>query len=1322
MPYKIAHLNIRGTGDTPTNANILISYMKKNKIDFLSLSETKTTTRNLPFFFSDNITTHPNQHPSKQALKGVITLISPSLSSHLVSQTNIIPGHCTKSTFKIQDNNLNIFSLYGPNDPNVIPFLDQILNDKYLDNNENNIFIGDWNLLQDIEIDRNTNTKYPKITSTNKLTQIKEEYSLVDPWRQSNPSDTLAPWKDTGTYSWSSNPKNPNHPIKKSRIDYALTNDYLYPLITSTEYLPSPIGTDHKMLLLTVNFDSYKKGPGYFRVKNDLYNDPEFTEKVKEMILSTLNQYSTTPSATCPKVQYFKPPEDILTIIIFMVRNIAIQHTQLCHKNKSETFANLKHEIQHTQNLIDSTPGPQEDLTLKLEKLKLEQKEYLDSISQNDYMEKLQYDYLNQQRPGKDFPKPSIYKPITFSEHFTTVNDKPLLIKNQKATETHIHNFYKDLFAHKPCSDDPSSVKKFLGNISLTQVTKEENLSLGAPIQLPEVASFLKTMSNHKAPGFTGVTPAFYKFFWPQIKNITLDSITSCLEKGILPSSQRCGMVTLIPKQDKDTRYVGNLRPITLLSTFYKIISGTLTERLKPTLNRIINDWQKAYLPNRYIGNVTRNTFDMFHYAKQNNIPGLMLQLDFSKAFDSISFQYIESTLKLFGFCDTIIHWISTLLHNFSSVTMPNGNISPQIPVGRGCRQGDPIAGYLFIICIEILLLRIHNNPNIHPWKSKHGNSNLIDAYADDINLFIQSPNAIPQLQEILKIMEQFQQISGLEINVDKTKYALFGNAQNDPNITLQTALKLENDPFRLLGIHLTGNLDQLEINWTMALKSAKAEIVAWNLKRSTPHGKANIVKSNVLSKFTHIAMALPTPPKSFILQLESLITSFIAGKRHKYPKSLIFTPTDLGGLGVPDIQAFWSSLQCSWLKRMYGKNHFWLRLLSENHPHNPCETLLHPKSLVSSMFKKSSSPFWLNIHKSWDKIYTHQLASNPNLRLIENLQTQTHHRRRKTSHPPYNAQISLAQITNPPTLQQRSLPLASIDHLKGTFPKINICSMMALQKDTQKLRENTLPQINYHPGNYFPFINAQTVIIQPNKKGCKYIYNMINPKVFNPKDWSCIDKLNALFPNTPTFPMEPHIKSLNKTSPLPWANNLQLLTLRNNNLNNRKLHLYKKRDSPNCDLCQHPVQDNLHRFYSCPHVRPVWNMLSNMLNAIGILEIVTPANALMNFPDQQPSSFLIIITNFFRHEIDKSHINHRPLTPITILAKTLTLASIMMNHAPIDKNTWLALFCNIKINPTTSTFINPNQYNAIMTSSQIRTHPTNNLPITFLKNTSNTS
>merc|ERR1711873_189350 len=70
----------------------------------------------------------------------------------------------------------------------------------------------------------------------------------------------------------------------------------------------------------------------------------------------------------------------------------------------------------------------------------------------------------------------------------------------------------------------------------------------------------------------------------------------------------------------------------------------------------------KAYLPNIFIGDITRNTYDLFQHAKSNNLSGLMLQIDFSKAFDSISFEFIENTLKLFNLNPKYISWINTLL------------------------------------------------------------------------------------------------------------------------------------------------------------------------------------------------------------------------------------------------------------------------------------------------------------------------------------------------------------------------------------------------------------------------------------------------------------------------------------------------------------------------------------------------------------------------------------------------------------------------------------------------------------------------------------
>jgi len=94
--------------------------------------------------------------------------------------------------------------------------------------------------------------------------------------------------------------------------------------------------------------------------------------------------------------------------------------------------------------------------------------------------------------------------------------------------------------------------------------------------------------------------------------------------------------MTLIPKGSKDRKLLKNWRPLVLLNTYYKIVSGVLTARLKPALDYLIHADQKAYLQNRYVGEITRSTYDILDHAKHNNLPGLILLLDFAKAFDSI--------------------------------------------------------------------------------------------------------------------------------------------------------------------------------------------------------------------------------------------------------------------------------------------------------------------------------------------------------------------------------------------------------------------------------------------------------------------------------------------------------------------------------------------------------------------------------------------------------------------------------------------------------------------------------------------------------------
>ena len=75
-----------------------------------------------------------------------------------------------------------------------------------------------------------------------------------------------------------------------------------------------------------------------------------------------------------------------------------------------------------------------------------------------------------------------------------------------------------------------------------------------------------------------------------------------------LSISQRRGIITLIPKPNKDTTVLDNLRPKSLLNTDHKILTKVIAKRLEKVLPKIINPDQTGYIKNRYIGeNVSFN-------------------------------------------------------------------------------------------------------------------------------------------------------------------------------------------------------------------------------------------------------------------------------------------------------------------------------------------------------------------------------------------------------------------------------------------------------------------------------------------------------------------------------------------------------------------------------------------------------------------------------------------------------------------------------------------------------------------------------------------
>ena len=224
-------------------------------------------------------------------------------------------------------------------------------------------------------------------------------------------------------------------------------------------------------------------------------------------------------------------------------------------------------------------------------------------------------------------------------------------------------------------------------------------------------------MKNNKSPGSDGFTAEYYKFFWKDLRTYISKAITKYLHiLQQLPVSQRLEVISRLPKGDKPRQYLKNWRPITLLNVFYKSISGCISSRIKSTLDLLISSIQTGFIQDRYmyIGENTRFIYDLISYTELNNLPGLLVLIDFEKVFYSISWSFFFQALSYFGFGNNIFKRVRILNTNFKASILQSGFLTQQFEIQLELRQGDPVAPYLFILCAEILAIVIKKRYKRH--------------------------------------------------------------------------------------------------------------------------------------------------------------------------------------------------------------------------------------------------------------------------------------------------------------------------------------------------------------------------------------------------------------------------------------------------------------------------------------------------------------------------------------------------------------------------------------------------------------------------------
>ena len=523
-----------------------------------------------------------------------------------------------------------------------------------------------------------------------------------------------------------------------------------------------------------------------------------------------------------------------------------------------------------------------------------------------------------------------------------------------------VQNFYKSLYSSREQAITDVNLDNLLG-IDTPKLTDLEAMSLEGEITLREAGNFLKTMQNNKSPGSTGFTTEFFKFFWKDIGVFVVKSINFGFFLGALSQTQREGIITCIPKGSKCRKYIKNWRPISLLNISYKIASGCIANRVKTILPSIIDLDQSGFMSERFTGDNIRLIYDVLNYSNARKKKGMLLLIDFEKAFDSVSWSFLEKCLSYYNFKDDIKRWIKTFYCNIKSTVIVNNQPTSWFLIERGCRQGDPISPYIFLLCSEVLAHMVRQNNAIKGY-SLLENEIKISQYADDTSLFLDGSKE--SFETCIHTVMEYAKYSGLAMNFQKTKVIWFGCANNQSDIFMPH-LNFEWNPptFNILGIEFTIHLNNIsDINIENKLPEMQKAINSWSKRDLTPFGKVVVIRTLIISKIVHILISLPTPSKKTMKKVNKMLYDFLwDGKPDKIKRDIAKHKLEKGGLNMIDIDFFDKALKLTWIRRVICGKQKWKDIACLLYP-NIDKIKNFGNAFVKKISQEIDNSFWSNV------------------------------------------------------------------------------------------------------------------------------------------------------------------------------------------------------------------------------------------------------------------------------------------------------------------------------------------------------------------------
>ena len=431
----------------------------------------------------------------------------------------------------LNEKELIIVNIYGPNEDNVDFY--QHLFSKLEDEECSNMIIGgDYNLVLNLKIDKTGGTIKTNTKSSTYQKQMMENINLADRWRNQHP--------DKRQFTW----RRQKPTAMQCRLDMFLVSDNMLGCVDQSVISPS-LRSDHSLIGINCTFTEIQRGPGYWKLNCSLLTDANYINIIK----SSHSEYNTIQENNdinlCLKWEMIKMEIRKQSIIYSSTKKKA----KIKEQNQIETIINT---LENKDNLSEEDATKIQENKDKLTEL------YNDKI-RGAMLRSNALHYEQGDRPSKYFLNLEKSKQSKKSIH-KLINNEGTELTNRSDILNEIGNYYKALYKRQNTMDTarPEIKEMFLGQNGVTKLTQELKNSCEGEITLDELQKALKTSKNNKSPGIDGIPYEFYKMFWPYICESLLKSLNYSYTHGQLSINQRRGIISLMPKGNKDVRYLSN--------------------------------------------------------------------------------------------------------------------------------------------------------------------------------------------------------------------------------------------------------------------------------------------------------------------------------------------------------------------------------------------------------------------------------------------------------------------------------------------------------------------------------------------------------------------------------------------------------------------------------------------------------------------------------------------------------------------------------------------------------------------------------------------